>query len=552
MSMTDEQNQVPVGENPAEETVPSVPSEAESSPAAEERPDPLAGIPWLKNMLENPGRDNHRTEDTPAAPEEESAEEPAPQAAAKPDASQVMHTVAHAAREARDQAVQAARQGQDAYRKIRHGATAPVSQLVEEADDGYVPAEPVEVSQPAADRKSRAKRRRTWRELRMERKKVIKTPGYYEGEGKDEAFKINFDFQSEYANPVCNVPIRRSTVKRTGWSGGLMYFAFILCISVAVAASLWMAATDVLALGKEDGLVEVIVPENYTVDDVAEILFSKGLIQYKQLFRLYGQYGHIEDTIDPGTYIVHANFDYRALVYGLSDDGGEQIIVDVTIPEGSSMNEIMAILEEKGVCTSAEFLDAAANVVFEYDFLTEGIGDPYRLEGFLFPDTYEFYQNDDADRVIEKFLDDFAYRFDEELQARAAELGYSVRDVLAVAAIIEEEAGSNDERADIASVIYNRLAEGGIGYLQMDSTVFYAADRMGVEFDTALDSPYNTYVYAGLPGPITNPGLASIRAALYPSETDYMYFAINTDGVSVFFESYDEFLSFTESEEYGG
>ena len=331
-----------------------------------------------------------------------------------------------------------------------------------------------------------------------------------------------------------------------------MYFAFVLCISVTIAALLWMAATDVLALGKEEGQVEVVIPEDYTVEQVSEILFAKGLVRYQKLFNLYGTYAHIEDTIDPGTYIIHTNFDYRALVYGLSDDGGEQIIEEVTVPEGYSMDQIIELLEQHGICSRTSFLEAAANVEYDYVWLTEGTGDPYRLEGFLFPDTYEFYVNDDAERVIEKFLDDFDYRFNEELRLRAEEMGRSVREILSVAAIIEEEAGSNDERADIASVIYNRLSEDGIGLLQMDSTVFYAASRAGVEFDLGLDSPYNTYIYAGLPGPITNPGLASIRAALYPSETDYMYFAINTDGVSVFFEDYEEFLAFTESEEYGG
>ena len=498
-----------------EVSAPEVPAAPETDTAAEKSP--LDGIPWLKDMLNAPQRDGYRTEDSALT----------------------------------EKVSELVQQGRKIVQEVRC-EEAPLSETVEAEDDGAVPDAPVEISMPDKDRKRSNAGRRTFREWRMERKKVLKTPDYYEGPGKDEAFKINFDFQDEYRNPVRHQPVRFSTVKCTGWAGGLMYFAFVLCISVTIAALLWMAATDVLALGKEEGQVEVVIPEDYTVEQVSEILFAKGLVRYQKLFNLYGTYAHIEDTIDPGTYIIHTNFDYRALVYGLSDDGGEQIIEEVTVPEGYSMDQIIELLEQHGICSRTSFLEAAANVEYDYVWLTEGTGDPYRLEGFLFPDTYEFYVNDDAERVIEKFLDDFDYRFNEELRLRAEEMGRSVREILSVAAIIEEEAGSNDERADIASVIYNRLSEDGIGLLQMDSTVFYAASRAGVEFDLGLDSPYNTYIYAGLPGPITNPGLASIRAALYPSETDYMYFAINTDGVSVFFEDYEEFLAFTESEEYGG
>jgi len=509
----------------AEEPGTEIPAGNEGTPEPEtandaenaEAKSPLEGIPWLRDMLAVPQRDDYRKADGE-------------------NGSRVSEIVA---------------QGRQIVRQVREGEQ-PLSEAVAAEDDGAVPEGTLEISQPSRDKRRGYAGRRSFREWRMTRKKVLRTPDYYDGPGKDEPFNINFDFQAEYNSPVRHHPIRRSTVKRTGWTGGLMYFAFVLCISVTIAALLWMAATDVLALGKEEGQVEVIVPEDYTVEEISQLLFSKGLVRYQKLFNLYGTYAHIEDTIDPGTYIVHTNFDYRALVYGLSDDGGEQIIEEVTIPEGSNMDQIMDILEEHGICSRTSFLDAAANTEFDYDWLTEGTGDPYRLEGFLFPDTYEFYVNDDADRVIEKFLDDFDYRFDEELRLRAEEMGYSVREILSVAAIIEEEAGSNDERADIASVIYNRISEESIGLLQMDSTVFYAASREGVEFDTGLDSPYNTYVYAGLPGPITNPGLASIRAALYPNETDYLYFAINTEGISVFFEDYESFDAFTNSEEYGG
>lgn len=119
-----------------------------------------------------------------------------------------------------------------------------------------------------------------------------------------------------------------------------------------------------------------------------------------------------------------------------------------------------------------------------------------------------------------------------------------------MASIIEREAANDEERADIASVIYNRL-NSNYNYLELDSTVYYAAGLMDKEFDTELDSPYNTYKHSGLPvGPICNPGLASINAALEPNSTSYMYFAYGVDEVSHFFTSYNDFLNFINSDQY--
>ncbi len=126
----------------------------------------------------------------------------------------------------------------------------------------------------------------------------------------------------------------------------------------------------------------------------------------------------------------------------------------------------------------------------------------------------------------------------------------TLQEIVTLASIIEREAASDEERADIASVIYNRL-NSSYTYLELDSTVYYAAKLMDTEFDTELDSPYNTYKYAGLPaGPICNPGLASINAALEPNSTSYLFFAYGVDGVSHFFNSYNEFLNFTNSDQY--
>ena len=212
-------------------------------------------------------------------------------------------------------------------------------------------------------------------------------------------------------------------------------------------------------------------------------------------------------------------------------------------------------MADAGVCSVEQLEQAASSGDFsEYWFASDLPKDgANRLEGYLYPDTYEFYTQADAQVVLRKILENFDAKIDETLRAQVEQSGHSLHEIITVASLIEEEAASEGERADIASVIYNRLASKELPYLQLDSTVYYAAELMGESFDTNLDNPYNTYRYEGLPpGPIDNPGMNSIRAALAPNKTDYYYFAYGTDGVSHFYRDFDSFSAFLNSDEYAG
>ena len=149
--------------------------------------------------------------------------------------------------------------------------------------------------------------------------------------------------------------------------------------------------------------------------------------------------------------------------------------------------------------------------------------------------------------------DNFDERIDENMESRMASIGYNVREILAIASMLQEEAAVPEEMPIISSLLYNRLNSESLRLLQMDSTVFYAADQMGTTFDTKLDNPYNTYVYPGLPaGPIDNPGIEAINAALNPDDTDFYYFATGKDGFNHFYNDWDEFEEFLASDEYVG
>ena len=369
-------------------------------------------------------------------------------------------------------------------------------------------------------------------------------------------FDVEIDFEEEYdgVDDYEERPIRRNREKRSGCLGGFMYFAFIIGVSFLLACVGWIAATDVLALGKEDMAIEVTIPQDFTIDQVADILYSNEIIKYKELFKIYAGFSNAEKKISEGTYELNTSYDYRALVYGMSVSGGTKVVVDVTIPEGYTLSQIFKLLDKNNVCAEEDLWDMAANYDFEYDFLDSAtLGEKKRLEGYLFPDTYIFYVGDDATRVISKMLTNFDIKFTDDYKARAETLGRSMDEIVIIASMIEKEAANDAERADIASVIYNRLKSANFPKLQIDATIYYAIADTGDEFSKDYDSPYNTYKYDGLPiGPISNPGIQSIKAALYPNSTNYYYYGLNTDKVHNFFNSYDSFQSFLASDKFGG
>ena len=359
------------------------------------------------------------------------------------------------------------------------------------------------------------------------------------------------------------MPIRFRRYSGVGIGGGILYALFVISISVVLACMGWLFAADVLALNKEPKAsivtIDEYVPEGddpilddegnviqVDIDQVADELKRTGMIEYKWLFKLFSQFSHASTKIDPGTYDVSTELDYRALVTALQFGSGNQEITRVTFPEGYSMEQIFTLLEENHICHKHELYDAAANYEFDYDFL-EGLetGDPNRLEGFLFPDTYDFYQGEDASVSINRFLHNLDNKLSDEIRSAAANRGLSIKELLTIASFIEKEAGSDEERGTMASVIYNRLNSGMP--LQLDSTLNYIKGTSTFDLtiaDTEIDDPYNTYMYTGLtPGPICNPGLASIQAAAEPESTNYWYW-YSVDGVSTFFTDYDEFNAF--------
>ncbi|MGI5970141.1 MAG: endolytic transglycosylase MltG [Oscillospiraceae bacterium] len=337
--------------------------------------------------------------------------------------------------------------------------------------------------------------------------------------------------------------------RRTGCLGALLFFAFIVGISTLLAVVGWMAATDVLALGKDYETAVIEIEETDGLPDVARKLSEKGIIEYPWLFRLFGRIADAEEKIQPGSFELNTTMDYRAIITSMGSHSPTRLTVKITIPEGFTLKETLKKLADNGVASYDKLLDTAANYDFEYSFLSElPLGDENRLEGYLFPDTYEFYIEENTVTAINKLLSNFNSKFGTEMRERAEEMGYSIHDIVTIASLIEEEAANDSERATVASVIYNRLSSDSFPYLQIDATVQYALPERKEELsldDLQIDSPYNTYKYPGLPaGPIANPGWASLNAALYPASTDYYFYALGADGTHHFSRTKDEHDAF--------
>ncbi len=381
------------------------------------------------------------------------------------------------------------------------------------------------------------------------------------------------------AQPAKKAPEKKAVPqqKEKHKGGGLMYFLFVISVSVILACLAWMAASDVLGLNASEHEATVTLAkssftektvkvtdengetrtEKQLIPDlgyVADQLKDAGVIRYKWLFRLFCNFTSAADNISPGTYVLRDAYDYRALLMKMQSGSSSAVTLKITFPEGYSMEQMFRLLDEQEVCEYDDLMEAAANATFNYAFL-EGIekGDASRLEGFLFPDTYEFYKYMPAATVINKFLEGFHYKLTAEMLDWQKESGLSWQEIVTIASMIEKEAANDTDRYLIASVIYNRLEAGWP--LQIDSTSLYEyPDHKGAPTAEMLakDSPYNTRINTGLPPTaICSPGVASIKAALDPSNTDYMFYALDTaTGEHHFFRTADEFDAFVASQNY--
>lgn len=221
----------------------------------------------------------------------------------------------------------------------------------------------------------------------------------------------------------------------------------------------------------------------------------------------------------------------------------------ITFIEGITLTECFELLEQNGVASYDDLMNTAQNYAFTdyriYSYIPQDEARCFNLEGYLFPDTYEFFLNESPESVIGRFLSNSDVRITEDMIKRADELGYTIDEIMIIASIIQAEGAFPEDAATIAGIIYNRLEDNM--RLEMDSTYFYVAEDIasyvGEENIEEYKEIYNTYDCFSLPkGPVCNPGMVAINAALYPEETDYYYFCHDNDGNVYYAETYGEHL----------
>ena len=311
-------------------------------------------------------------------------------------------------------------------------------------------------------------------------------------------------------------------------------FTAIICVlMVAIILGFGMFFTRP---AQKDGIDQVItIREGMSLKEVAGTLKSKGIIINKDLFILWTRLLGNSRKIKAGEYLLNSGMTPARIIEILTK--GIIITYTVTVPEGFSIEQIGNILDESGLADKNSFISLAhePGVIKKY-----GISGP-SLEGFLYPDTYEFGKSLPPLLIIDVMVKRFREIIGPYMK-RIEELGMKVEEVITLASIVEKEAGNAEEMPLIASVFLNRLKKGM--RMESDPTVIYGMNNfMGnlTRKDLLESTPYNTYVIRGLPpGPISNPGLASIKAVLYPVETDYLYFVSKNDGTHYFSVSIEE------------
>lgn len=318
---------------------------------------------------------------------------------------------------------------------------------------------------------------------------------------------------------------------------GLVIGAVICLILVIVVGGglLWAYQEYQPPTARGQDPIRIVVARGESVTEIGGQLEQAGLIKNALIFRLYVRYHHAGTSLKAGTYAIQPGVRISEIVAQLTNGDVVPNNIKVTIPEGFTVMQIADRLAADNICTKAAFLNEIQNGQFQEPFvalLPNHKNIKYRLEGYLFPDTYEFQKGESAHAVVNTMLQDFQSHIDSAgIMTALKAKGESLPTLITVASMVEKEAQAASDRPLIASVIENRLKRHM--KLQIDATILYILGHRNIVTDKDLQvkDPYNTYMYYGLPpGPIASPGMASIMAALNPAKTNYLYYVAKYDG----------------------
>jgi UPF0755 protein len=350
----------------------------------------------------------------------------------------------------------------------------------------------------------------------------------------------------------------------------VVYIALVLVVAVYLSYYIITIGNDVFALVTDTREVSITIDENATHESVGKLLEEKGVIKYGWVYEIYMEYRQDGDDSTeylPGSYKLNTNYNYSQIITALTAKTVKREIVRVTIPEGFTIDQIIDLLIEKGVGQREDYIEAINNYPYKWEFvqLLEELGysenRKYRLEGYLYPDTYEFYTTESEVYVVNKMLNAFNDKFWKDFtrvnskgesyqQTMLKEYDLTFDDIIVLASLTQSEGGTVDDFYAISYVFRNRLSHPStFPKLESDATIQYVLPERisdSEELDPNYESPYNTYLHDGLPpGAISNPGLDALYAAMFPiaplsssgKDIDAYFFVSNDAGKTYFASS---------------
>ncbi len=350
---------------------------------------------------------------------------------------------------------------------------------------------------------------------------------------------------------------KKLKAKKNGCLFRMIWLVMVVLVSVIFAQYVMVGVNDMLAITRtEEKIVSITIPKDASLDQITDILYDNGVISSKTFFKLYANVTKSTAGFTQGTFDIETNRDYQSIINFMQSDMNRTDVVTIQFTEGMTILEYANLLEKNQVCSAEDFLKVCNSNHFDEDYtflkeLTNVSKRYYKLEGYLFPDTYNFYVGEDPYSVVRKFLANYTQKiyytksrvegFEDKVtvEERAESIGMTVDEVTTLASLIQAEAANKDDMYVISSILHNRLntienggnspfGDSGLNYLQLDSTIYYpyrSLNKVPSSIRKNFESRYNTYNIIGLPyGAICNPGMDAIEAALTIEESDYYYF----------------------------
>lgn len=329
----------------------------------------------------------------------------------------------------------------------------------------------------------------------------------------------------------------------------IMLLGGVLAIVFFCAATAYGVYATYIPYSSYRGNKTVMIPSGYGLRMIGALLKQEGAIRSKWVFIIYATLNGAASSLKPGTYSFGRENIPRItadLVRGVNRE------VSLTIPEGWDIADISSRLGEEGIATGHDFAaftshDGARILKEKFPFLAD-LPAGSSLEGYLFPDTYHFFRDTTQLHIAETLLANFSGKITPEIKEEMRKKNISLHEAVIMASLVEKEVVSDDDRRTVSGILWKRLRLGIP--LQVDATINYAKKLAGDErgpngkiyvIDTKIDSPYNTYRYRGLPpGPIGNPGLSALKAAINPKDSSYLYYLSTPDGRTIFSRTLEE------------